>query len=270
MLTNENAALLAGIGVEDPQTVSEFRLMRDTLDDLMNAVRREERDALAARVAVLEGDLAKANLRCDLLADSNYLAGVGAGWNAAQDADPNTALEKLQAGRTGHVGAYRAALDELVRDLRAHPTPEAVALHPATADLVRNFSRALAEKLAKAETKYGYSDEWRWPNGEDDCRKALHEHVAKGDPRDVAAYCAFMWFHGWSTSPTPEALARSERVEAERDERENLLLTLHDALYALHDAAATGDNVTTGIRSALYLIRSRAALSPSPATQTGE
>ncbi|EJJ3922639.1 hypothetical protein NI479_004792, partial [Salmonella enterica] len=31
------------------------------------------------------------------------------------------------------------------------------------------------------------------------CQAHFHQHIAKGDPRDVAAYCAFMWYHGWKT-----------------------------------------------------------------------
>jgi len=72
-------------------------------------------------------------------------------------------------------------------------------LHPATADLVRRFSEALAAKLAAAEKKYGYSDGWRSPDWMDECRAKLLEHVAKGDPRDVAAYCAFLWHRGEKT-----------------------------------------------------------------------
>ncbi|NQE62899.1 hypothetical protein [Caulobacter sp. RHG1] len=48
--------------------------------------------------------------KSDMLADSNYLAGVTAGWNAAQDGNPNEALAKIQNSRKGHIGAYRAAL----------------------------------------------------------------------------------------------------------------------------------------------------------------
>lgn len=72
-------------------------------------------------------------------------------------------------------------------------------LHPATADLVRRFSYALGEKLAAAEKKYAYSDGWLSPDWMDECRSKLIEHVAKGDPRDVAAYCAFLWHHGENT-----------------------------------------------------------------------
>jgi hypothetical protein len=73
-------------------------------------------------------------------------------------------------------------------------------LHPNTANLVARFATALAEKLAAAERKYGYSDNWARPDWMDECRQELVEHVAKGDPRDVAAYCAFLWHHGESTA----------------------------------------------------------------------
>jgi hypothetical protein len=38
----------------------------------------------------------------------------------------------------------------------------------------------------------------------DECRAKLLEHVANGDPRDVAAYCAFLWHHGERTAAQPE------------------------------------------------------------------
>jgi hypothetical protein len=79
-----------------------------------------------------------------------------------------------------------------------HRTP--IAIHPATADLVRRFSVALLEKLAAAEKKYGYSDGWHDSDWMDECRTKLNEHIAKGDPRDVAAYCAFIWHHGERTA----------------------------------------------------------------------
>lgn len=72
-------------------------------------------------------------------------------------------------------------------------------LHPLTANLVVRFARALAQKLAIAEKKYGFTDGWRDTGWMDDCRARLKAHVAKGDPRDVAAYCAFLWHHGAST-----------------------------------------------------------------------
>jgi hypothetical protein len=95
---------------------------------------------------------------------------------------------------------------ELVRRaaLAAADAPaEPVALHPATDDLVTRFAAALREKLAFAERKYGYSDGWQSPDWMGECRQHLLEHIAKGDPRDVAAYCAFLWHHGERTSAQP-------------------------------------------------------------------
>jgi hypothetical protein len=66
------------------------------------------------------------------------------------------------------------------------------------ADLVARFSRALLAKLrlAQANGRSGWErDDW-----EAACQKGLLRHIEKGDPRDVAAYCAFMWHHGWITS----------------------------------------------------------------------
>lgn len=70
-----------------------------------------------------------------------------------------------------------------------------------TDDLVDRFAVALKEKLRAAEKKYGYSDEWKHDDWRADLIACLQGHVEKGDPRDVAAYCAFAWHHGWSITP---------------------------------------------------------------------
>lgn len=72
-------------------------------------------------------------------------------------------------------------------------------LHPDTQNLVADFSTALAEKLYKAQLKYGYGADWKKDGWATQCLSHFHQHIAKGDPRDVAAYCAFMWHHGWKT-----------------------------------------------------------------------
>lgn len=80
-------------------------------------------------------------------------------------------------------------------------------IHPDTLRLVENFASALAAKLAQAERKYGYTDGWKENDWLDECRAKLLEHVAKGDPRDVAAYCAFLWHHGERTALPEEKSA---------------------------------------------------------------
>jgi hypothetical protein len=118
--------------------------------------------------------------------------------------------------------AIHEYLDAALAALSSPAPVAAPAMHQATADLVRRFSDALAAKLAAAEKKYGYSDGWLSPDWMDECRAKLLEHIDKGDPRDVAAYCAFLWHHGESTTapaPASEAVALlgvfSKPMEAE-------------------------------------------------------
>lgn len=95
-------------------------------------------------------------------------------------------------------------------------------MNPNTSDLVDRFAEALKAKLAKAEEKYGYSDDWLKTDWKDELLESLAEHVFKGDPIDVAAYCAFAWHHGWSTSDAlstvpPSGLSDGEMaVQAKR------------------------------------------------------
>lgn len=93
-------------------------------------------------------------------------------------------------------------LDDAVQGRNAQPAPVVVpeGLNPETTDLVLRFASALADKLYKAEQKYGRSTDWMKDDWYDDCLQSLWEHIEKGDPRDVAAYCAFMWYHGWVTT----------------------------------------------------------------------
>jgi hypothetical protein len=95
-----------------------------------------------------------------------------------------------------------AALAGWVRICGALPRfgPGHGTLHPATADLIDRFAKALKEKLERAEAKYGYSDGWLADDWHPDLVRDLAAHVQKGDPLDVAAYCAFAWHHGWPTA----------------------------------------------------------------------
>ncbi|HCI6661643.1 TPA: ead/Ea22-like family protein [Klebsiella pneumoniae] len=86
-------------------------------------------------------------------------------------------------------------------------------LHPDTQKLVAGFCTSLAEKLYKAQLKYGYDADWKQDGWPSQCQAHFQQHIAKGDPRDVAAYCAFMWWHGWSTKPAEGVEPRTVTVK---------------------------------------------------------
>ena len=74
-------------------------------------------------------------------------------------------------------------------------------LHENTKALVIGFANAMAAKLYKSEQKYGWSDAWLQDDWQNKCLTDFNHHISKGDPLDVANYCAFMHYHGWSTAP---------------------------------------------------------------------
>lgn len=77
---------------------------------------------------------------------------------------------------------------------------DAPAGHSLTDYLIDRFATALKAKLHRTREKYGYQDEpWAKPSLVDAMREDLYRHLEKGDPLDVAAYAAFLWFHGAST-----------------------------------------------------------------------
>ncbi len=73
--------------------------------------------------------------------------------------------------------------------------------HAQTDLLIHRFAQAVRLKLARAEAKHGWHNAWAKTDWEPECRSDLARHLLKGDPLDVAAYSAFCWHHGWSTSP---------------------------------------------------------------------
>ena len=96
--------------------------------------------------------------------------------------------------------------------------------------LVAGFAQALLEKLDKAGLDRENAHAWMEDGWADTLRKALREHVEKGDPRDVAAYSAFAWHHGWSlaSEATPfdrlADLARVLGLRAHMNERQQVII----------------------------------------------
>lgn len=125
-----------------------------------------------------------------------------------------------------HVSLY-SRLDDGIELYTAPPEPVIPAeLHPDTQKLVTDFCSALAEKLYKAQLKYGYDVDWKQDGWPSQCQAHFQQHIAKGDPRDVAAYCAFMWYHGWKTEP---AQVIQETADREMLKRLAVILSGSDA-----------------------------------------
>lgn len=99
----------------------------------------------------------------------------------------------------GKRGTYASNSEHGGRDVVAHSVFTPADLHPRTAALVHSFATALAAKLRKAQDK-GWSDEWTDKDRIAGQQAELVAHVGKGDPLDVAAFAAFLWFHGARTS----------------------------------------------------------------------
>ncbi|MEO9726729.1 MAG: hypothetical protein ABJF09_00645 [Qipengyuania citrea] len=94
------------------------------------------------------------------------------------------------------------------------------ALHPLTNDLVDRFALALKEKLLASQIKYGWADDWARDDWQERCQASLLDHIGKGDPRDVAAFAAFMWHHDWPTATRPASKADSALVGELREKAE--------------------------------------------------
>jgi hypothetical protein len=86
--------------------------------------------------------------------------------------------------------------------------------------VVEQFAVAMKRKLADARAK-GRSG-WQYCT-EGDLSRMLREHVDKGDPRDVANFCMFLWYHGAAIGTGTAKLGEwlgAPTASAQQDERE--------------------------------------------------
>ena len=101
-----------------------------------------------------------------------------------------------------------ASMEAAIAMWNARSTAAAQPIMDDLEHLVERFSKALLAKLklARANGRSG----WDHTDWEKECQEGFLRHLAKGDPRDVAAYCAFMWHHGWITvAATPSLSLRA-------------------------------------------------------------
>ena len=111
---------LEAVGAGGVQALSAAPAIGDELRDTLVAVSAAiaERDDRAAQKMIREilaasptpQSLSAAPVEvADAMADSQYLAGVSAGWNAANADNPNEALRKLHESRAGYLKPLGAA-----------------------------------------------------------------------------------------------------------------------------------------------------------------
>lgn len=97
--------------------------------------------------------------------------------------------------------------------------------------LLRLFAAVLLQKLIANEEKYGFGNSWKIPDWEAQLQRDLRHHVQKGDPRDVAIYALFAWYHNWRTAPPIPA-------QSAGDSPRTVTITLSDEQFdTLADAA---------------------------------
>lgn len=117
-------------------------------------------------------------------------------------------------------------------------------LHPDSVDLIKALSERITDKMFANQSKYGWTNEWKTRDWEQECRDEMRRHIEKGDPRDVAIYCAFMIYRNWPTSVplTEEEEAEIEKMveetfRKEREEKAALkeLVDERDALQRFKD-----------------------------------
>lgn len=121
-------------------------------------------------------------------------------------------------------------------EIHLRPARHAPAVqHPDDA-AVDAFAKVMKDKLAAARTK-GRGGWQTCPPEE--LSRMLREHVEKGDPRDVANFCMFLWSMGHGIAPLlPASAAGAARY-------------LHDGLISLLEKCRVGYVMSKGTRKKL-------------------
>lgn len=97
--------------------------------------------------------------------------------------------------------AAGAALGDLIKEIerlkRFEPEPVSLSSSEELENLFTDFSSALLMRARAAQEMDGFTDDWKNDDWRDQLNLQIAHHIAYGDPRDSALYCAFAWYHGW-------------------------------------------------------------------------
>lgn len=105
------------------------------------------------------------------------------------------------------VDAEEGPIAWFVRPMTGDEFYAALAARHADDVAVDTFAAALKLKLADARARGRAGWEDKQQCSAEDLSEMLREHVDKGDPRDVAAFCCFLWNRGEAITATAVATA---------------------------------------------------------------
>lgn len=166
-------------------------------------------------------------------------------------------------------GGLREAISDANEALDQH----AKAQHDRHPDDVAVDAFAVAMKLKLAEARAKGRGGWHDPAQctDEDLSRMLRDHLAKGDPRDVANFCMMLYQRGEAIVAESKPAAAQEAVEDASNIIE-LLLTLAYAAWSLADNADGGsgnDNVSVDRRDFDKVSEALDALDELPDDQPG-
>jgi hypothetical protein len=112
----------------------------------------------------------------DALADSQYLAGVKAGWNAANSDDPNAAFQQLHDSRAGYL-----------KPLHAQPAAPQGAAYAALEKKHRDFVETVSLMLDAIGYKEDYARQWPKEKASITFKRWFDEQIAAASAPVAAA-----------------------------------------------------------------------------------
>lgn len=131
--------------------------------------------------------------------DLTHMVNRFLGWKLPMDFAPDCgiSIDTEIAGRNGWPSGTNLLNAEQAKQMFEYVTQVTPAVAPQHPDdeAVDKFAAAMKQKLAQAREK-GRSG-WEQMNPAD-LSAMLREHVEKGDPRDVANFCMFLWSLGYA------------------------------------------------------------------------